>query len=741
MSDELDLSYMININKNNIQSIFNSYQNECSNLYDFNFFNPMNQDAIEQLINGCLNLTDIFITDTDNNIKIKFSRVINVINKIYTIIFNIITTQFADLNDIIYIDKIYNNLEHIQISSDKSSINKYNNSSYYININYKDIIDENTIDDEYLVLQMLFTSSILPTITNDDLSIDAYNSIIMSIISNPIYLHNNSIQYPIQSATINYNILRDGIINSKYNINYYNQNNYKLYFSGTSNSDATKGPIGLFVNSSNSYGSFRTNKYNTTGSYIKSNDGLDYIIDKFYEGEWFILKLEKPICITYYEIIAQIGEETSAPSIWRVYGSIDGTIWILLDDVISSSYNNRYHKDLNSQYTQYSYICLVVKAIYANNNGKLIFSKFNIYGNEITSITDFTSNFPIIFNKNITTITSDRTNIDYSINKFINNNFYNLINFNSKNVKELLYLYNSFYIIIYFNILYLIINNENIRNLNNIIEKLIKYDNIELKEIKKNSIGSLIEIQKNNKTISQNKAKLNLNINNYNKLYDYHKIVKKYSYLYYIIFIILVILILLIDNSNEISINNKKNYYIIITIFIIIFYLLIYYLITRNNYDYKIESFEVPSSSYDSNELQKIKNEYFILINKLIIYINAGLTKLSSKNISLDTNNVIEKEKNIKNNDINLINNKNNNINSANNIMNEDIELMLIINLSLFYGFLIFICMMILLLMRPVLSIYIIIISITLYLLLIIYSYTRYKNNVNNDYSKKYWTT
>lgn len=759
MNDELDLSYMININNNNIESIFNSYQNESSNLYNFNFFNPINKDNIEQLINNSLGLTNIFISDTDNIIKPKIERVIRIFIKIYKIILNIIFNQFTDSNNIIYIDKIYNNLQHIQISSQKSSINKYN-ESYYININYKDIIDPNIIDDEYLVLKMLIISSILPTITNDDLSTDAYNSFTSSIISNPTYLYTNSIKYPNQSNMIDYTIFSDGIINSKYNINYYNENNYTLYFSGTSNSDKTKGPIGLFLNSRDSYGSFRSNKYdNITGNYIKSNDSLDNIIDKYYNGEWFILKLKNPICISHYEIILKTGQETSAPSIWRVYGSIDGITWIVLDDMITTNFNSTYpyRADIKSNYTKISYICLVVNTIYANNNGTLIFKQFNIYGNEINNINDITSKFPIVFNKkNITKITSNITNIDYSINKFINNNFYNLMNLKTKNIKELLYLYNSFYVLTYLNIKYILISNNisskyiisNIEKINNLIENdlIDKSNSYQLKNIKKNSIGSLIEIQNDNKIINKNKVNLNLNINNYNKLYDYHSIVKIYSYFYYILLIILIITTLLIDNSIEINIDNKKKYYSIIIIFFVIFYILIYYIIKRNNNDYNIETFNVSSSSLlhnsdDNNVLQKNYNKYYMNINKFIIYINLKLTELSSKNITLDTNNVIENEKNTAKKNINLINNKNNNINSANNIMNENIKLMLIINLSLFYGFLIFIFVLLILLLIPKLFIYIIIISILLYLLLILYSYNKYNNITKNNYAKKYWTT
>ena len=70
-----------------------------------------------------------------------------------------------------------------------------------------------------------------------------------------------------------------------------------------------------------------TNGYSkTTGAYVGTAN--PYIKDNTYIGEWIVIKLPYKIYLTKYQIWRSLTFWDGAPSLWRVYGSMDGINWV-----------------------------------------------------------------------------------------------------------------------------------------------------------------------------------------------------------------------------------------------------------------------------------------------------------------------------------------------------------------------------------------------------------------------------
>jgi hypothetical protein len=138
--------------------------------------------------------------------------------------------------------------------------------------------------------------------------------------------------------------------------------------------------------------SFKTLNYNTATGYYLYTDR--YIINDYY-GDWVIIKVVYPyrIFLTKYRIYPRTSFIESAPSLFKIYGSIDG---INYEEIInasnnttpltSSSYASGYYEKIVNYFGKYyQFIGLVVNKIIggvAANANLLNFTEFEIYGKE-----------------------------------------------------------------------------------------------------------------------------------------------------------------------------------------------------------------------------------------------------------------------------------------------------------------------------------------------------------------------
>ena len=132
---------------------------------------------------------------------------------------------------------------------------------------------------------------------------------------------------------------------------------------------------------------------------------------------------------------------------------------------------------------------------------------------------------------------------------------------------------------------------------NSILSKITNNnsDNVNLKDIKNKTVGTLLEIENNKKTVSEKKQFLNLHINNYNDLYNFNNSINNYIYVFYSALILLLIIILFIYYSDDIENYTKLKYYAAILLVFVIVYIYVYY--NTNLSNKKIEKFTNQSAN------------------------------------------------------------------------------------------------------------------------------------------------
>ena len=132
---------------------------------------------------------------------------------------------------------------------------------------------------------------------------------------------------------------------------------------------------------------FKKTQYNSTsGNYLTT----DRFINNYY-GDWIIIKLINPIFLTKYRIYNRLNAVARAPSLFKLFGSIDGSTY---EEILNASNNTTpldssnyslgyYEKIVINNYTKfYLYIGLVVNKIIGGDDN-LNFTEFEIHGKEI----------------------------------------------------------------------------------------------------------------------------------------------------------------------------------------------------------------------------------------------------------------------------------------------------------------------------------------------------------------------
>jgi hypothetical protein len=177
------------------------------------------------------------------------------------------------------------------------------------------------------------------------------------------------------------------------------------------------------------YGSFNYNS--TNGSYL-SNDR--YIKNDYY-GDFLVVKLPSQIIINRFRIYSRPSFVERAPSLLRLYGSIDNINWEEIPEgsittaLVVGNYSLGYYEKLvNNQIKSYSYFGIVVNKIIGGNSNanNLNFTEFEIYGKE------FVSFVPIYTTSNVLSNTSNTIFNNYSnLNLTTSNNLFNYSSNNS----------------------------------------------------------------------------------------------------------------------------------------------------------------------------------------------------------------------------------------------------------------------------------------------------------------------
>jgi len=158
---------------------------------------------------------------------------------------------------------------------------------------------------------------------------------------------------------------------------------YEVGYSSLYDGAIERNPINIFSSELNQIGGGPSwANYNYTNGIYNGTISLD----NSYKGDYVYIRLPKPIKLTKYTFTSSYLDPKRAPGEWKIYGSIDGTIW---DEIPEASVTNRISTtDYNSsnQYTKtvtttslYNYFGLVVNKL-AGNSSILNFYQWQIYG-------------------------------------------------------------------------------------------------------------------------------------------------------------------------------------------------------------------------------------------------------------------------------------------------------------------------------------------------------------------------
>lgn len=164
-----------------------------------------------------------------------------------------------------------------------------------------------------------------------------------------------------------------------------NEGDYEIYYT-TNDLVGDNNVSGMFNFSMNESDGIFGYIYDKKSNNMKSS----YLVANNYIGHWIVIKMINPIIISSYRIKRPTSVKYQSPISFRVYASMDGSGWTIIDDVLEASYDfmNYYNKNLVIN-NVYRYFGLVLKNTSNNINNKFQIQEWEIYGFEVNKMDDF----------------------------------------------------------------------------------------------------------------------------------------------------------------------------------------------------------------------------------------------------------------------------------------------------------------------------------------------------------------
>jgi alpha-tubulin suppressor-like RCC1 family protein len=179
-------------------------------------------------------------------------------------------------------------------------------------------------------------------------------------------------------------------------VSFYGSGVYTVSYSSSTNNFE---PFRCFNENSivtvNNQGTWRTGNYLASGLFDSATYSTSNLVSG-YNGDWVVIKLPVSIKLKRFQIKQISTDLNKAPKNFQLYGSTDGTSWVLLVDKQNTTYNgliyshtdmSQYPLNTNKYYNHYG---LVVNALLGNET-ILSFDEFLIYGVESVAITPITT--------------------------------------------------------------------------------------------------------------------------------------------------------------------------------------------------------------------------------------------------------------------------------------------------------------------------------------------------------------
>jgi alpha-tubulin suppressor-like RCC1 family protein len=179
-------------------------------------------------------------------------------------------------------------------------------------------------------------------------------------------------------------------------VSFYGSGLYTVSYSSSTNNFE---PFRCFNENSivtvNKQGTWRTGNYLASGLFDSATYSTSNLISG-YNGDWVVIKLPVSIKLKRFQIKQISSDLNKAPKNFQLYGSTNGTNWVLLVDKQNTTYNSliyshtdmfQYPLNTNKYYNHFG---LVVSALLGNET-VLSFDEFLIYGVESVSISAITT--------------------------------------------------------------------------------------------------------------------------------------------------------------------------------------------------------------------------------------------------------------------------------------------------------------------------------------------------------------
>jgi alpha-tubulin suppressor-like RCC1 family protein/uncharacterized protein YegP (UPF0339 family) len=179
-------------------------------------------------------------------------------------------------------------------------------------------------------------------------------------------------------------------------VSFYGSGLYTVSYSSSTNNFE---PFRCFNENSiitvNKQGTWRTGNYLASGLFDSATYSTSNLISG-YNGDWVVIKLPVSIKLKRFQIKQISSDLNKAPKNFQLYGSTNGTNWVLLVDKQNTTYNSliyshtdmfQYPLNTNKYYNHFG---LVVSALMGNET-VLSFDEFLIYGVESVSMSAITT--------------------------------------------------------------------------------------------------------------------------------------------------------------------------------------------------------------------------------------------------------------------------------------------------------------------------------------------------------------
>ena len=129
-------------------------------------------------------------------------------------------------------------------------------------------------------------------------------------------------------------------------------------------------------------------QYNTSGNYVAASPSVTVASGVSYPGAHFQIQLPTPILISYYVMTSTVDIFARSPRSWILAGSVNGSVWVLLDSRSGITWNNTTNFSVSftpsGVTSSYSYYRVVVLTNQGTGDDRAQVGEMRLFGTQAT---------------------------------------------------------------------------------------------------------------------------------------------------------------------------------------------------------------------------------------------------------------------------------------------------------------------------------------------------------------------